>query len=62
LKGKTSKELRSSIRSSNSLEQSVAGSILAHKTMIAVLIVIGIIITIMVGIIGMYYLMGWQVV
>jgi len=56
LKGKTTKELRSIKLSSNSLEQSVAGSILAHKTMVAVLIAIAIIITIMLGIIGVSYL------
>jgi hypothetical protein len=59
LKGKTSKELRSIKLSSNSLEQIVAGSILAHKTMVAVLIVIGIVITIEITVIGLSYLMGW---
>ena len=59
LKGKTTKELRSIKLSSNSLEQIVAGSILAHKTLVAVLIVIGIVITIEITGIGLYYLMGW---
>jgi hypothetical protein len=59
LKGKTTKELRSIKLSSNSLEQIVAGSILAHKTMVAVLIVIGIVITIEITVIGLSYLMGW---
>ncbi len=62
LKGKTSKELRSIKLSSNSLEEIVAGSILAHKTMVSVLIVIGIVITIVITVIGLSYLMGWQVV
>ena len=59
LKGKTTKELRSIKLSSNSLDQIVAGSILAHKTLVAVLIVIGIVITIEITGIGLYYLMGW---
>ena len=59
LKGKTTKELRSIKLISNSLEQIVAGSILAHKTLVAVLIVIGIVITIEITGIGLYYLMGW---
>ena len=59
LKGKTTKEIRSIKWNSNSLEQSVAGSILAHKTMVAVLIIIGIVLTIMVAFIGLSYLMGW---
>ncbi len=59
LKGKTTKELRSIKLISNSLEQIVAGSILAHKTMVAVLIVSGIVITIEITVIGLGYLMGW---
>lgn len=59
LKGKTTKELRSIQGKSNSLEQSVTSSILAHKTMVAVLIIIGIVLTIIVAYIGLSYLMGW---
>lgn len=59
LKGKTTKELRSVKWNNNSLEQSVTGSIFAHKTMVAVLIIIGIVLTIMVAFIGLSYLMGW---
>lgn len=57
LKGKTTKELKSIKLSSNSLEQSAAGSILAHKTTVTVLIVMGIIITIIIIVIGLFYLM-----
>ena len=59
LKGKTTKELRSIMRSSNSLEQSVAASIHAHKTMVTVLIIIGIVLTMMIAYIGLAYKMGW---
>ena len=59
LKGKTTKELRSVMRSSNSLEQSVSASIHAHKTMVAVLIIIGIVLTMMIAYIGLAYKMGW---
>lgn len=59
LKGKTTKELRAIQGKSNSLEQSVTSSILAHKTMVAVLIIIGIVLTIIVAYIGLSYLMGW---
>ena len=59
LKGKTTKEIRSIKWNSNSLEQSVAGSILAHKTMVAVLIIIGIVETIIVGFICLSYLLEW---
>jgi len=58
LKGKTTKELRSFMRS-NSLEQSVAASIHAHKTMVTVLIIIGIVLTMMIAYIGLAYKMGW---
>ena len=59
LKGNTRKELRSIMRSNNSLEQSVAGSIHAHKTMVTVLIIIGIVLTMMIAYIGLAYKMGW---
>ena len=59
LEGKTRKELRSIMRSSNSLEQSVAASIHAHKTMVTVLIIIGIVLTMMIAYIGLAYKMGW---
>ncbi len=60
LRGKPTKELRSIKLNSSSFEQSVAGSILAHKTMVAVLIIMGIVLTIMVGFIGLSYQMGWE--
>ena len=59
LKDKTAKEHRSITRSSNYLENSVAGSIHAHKTLIAVLIIIGIVLTLMISFIGLSYQMGW---
>ncbi|MEN8194471.1 MAG: hypothetical protein ABFS12_16750 [Bacteroidota bacterium] len=59
LKGKTTKELRSIKWNSNSLEHSVAGSIHSHKTMVAVLIIIGIVQTIIIAFIGLCYQMGW---
>ena len=59
LKDNTMKELRSVMRSNNSLEQSVAGSIHAHKTMVTVLIIIGIVMTMMIAYIGLAYKMGW---
>lgn len=62
LKGKNTKELRSIKSSSTSLEQSVAGSLLAHKTCVTILVIIGIVLIIIIGIISLYYLMGWQVV
>jgi hypothetical protein len=61
LKGKTIKELKSIRGSGEPLEQLVAGLLLTHKSMVAVLIVIGIIITILIAVISIYYLMGWQV-
>ena len=61
LKGKTAIEQKTSKESSEPLDQRVAGLLLAHKSMVAVLIVVGLIITIMIGIICMSYLMGWQV-
>ncbi len=60
LRGKPTKELRSIKWNSSSFEQSVAGSILAHKTMVAVLIIIGIVLTIIVGFIGLSYQMVWM--
>ncbi len=58
LRGKPTKELRSIKWNSSSFEQSVAGSILAHKTMVAVLIIIGIVLTITIAVIGLSYWMG----
>ena len=60
LRGKPTKELRSIKLNSSSFEQSVAGSILAHKTMVAVLIIMGIVLTIIIGFIGLSYLMECQ--
>ena len=59
LDSKTKKELRSIRWNSNSLEQSVAASILEHKKMVAVLIIIGIVLIMMVAYIGLAYKMGW---
>ena len=59
LKDKTTKELRSIKWNSNSSEHSVTGSIHAHKTTVAVLIIIGIVLTIIIAFIGLSYLMGW---
>lgn len=59
LNGNTIKELRSIMRSNNSLEQSVAGSIHAQKTMVIVLIIIGIVLTMMITGISLAYRMGW---
>ena len=61
LKGKTTKELKSIQGSSEPLEQGVAGFLLAHKSMVTVLTIIGIIIAIIIGVISIYYQMGWQV-
>ena len=61
LKGKTTKELKSIQGSSEPLEQGVAGLLLAHKSMVTVLTIIGIIIAIIIGVISIYYQMGWQV-
>ena len=58
LRGKPTKELRSIKWNSSSFEQSVAGSILAHKTMVAILIIIGIVLTITIAVIGLSYWMG----
>ena len=58
LRGKPTKELRSIKLNSSSFEQSVAGSILAHKTMVAILIIIGIVLTITIAVIGLSYWMG----
>ena len=59
LKDKTKKELRSIRWNSNSYEQSAAASILEHKKMVAVLIIIGIVIIKLVAYIGLAYKMGW---
>ena len=59
LKDKKTKELRSNTWNSNSLEHSVADSIHAHKTMVVVLLIIGIVLTIMIAFISLSYLMGW---
>ena len=61
LKGKTRIEIKSIRGNSESLEQRVAGLLLSHRTMVTVLIITGIIIAIIIGIIGLYYQMGWQV-
>ena len=59
LKTNTLKELKSIMRSKHSIEQSVAGSIHAHKTLVRVLIIIGIVLTMMIAYIGLAYKMGW---
>ena len=59
LDSKTKKELRPIRWNSNSLEQSVAASILENKKMVAVLIIIGIVLIMMVAYIGLAYKMGW---
>jgi len=59
MKGKTIKELRSIMKSSNSPEKHVAASIHAHKSMATVLIIIGIVLTMMLVYIGLAYKMGW---
>ena len=61
LKGKTTKELKSLKGSNAPLEQRVARLLMVHKSMVIVLIIIGIIISILIVIISLYYLMGWQV-
>ncbi len=60
LKGNTRKELKSIQSRNEPLEQPVAGLLLAHKSMVTVLIVIGIVLTIIVGFIGLSYQMGWE--
>ena len=62
LKGKKTKQLRSIKWHSDSLEKSLAGFFLAHRTTVTILIVVGVTIAIMIGIISMYYLLGWEVV
>ena len=59
LKDKTKKELRSIRWNSNSLEQSIAASILEHKKTVAVFIIIGLVLTMMIAYIGLAYKMGW---
>ena len=59
LNSKTKKELRSIRWNSDSLEKGVAASILEHKKMVTVLIIIGIVIILMVAYIGLAYKMGW---
>ena len=61
LKGKTTKELKSIQGSSEPLEQGVAGLLLANKSMVTVLTIIGVIIAIIIGVISISYHMGWQV-
>ena len=59
LKDKTKKELRSNTSNSNSLEHSMASSIITHKTTSVVLIIVGIAQTIFIAFIGLSYLKGW---
>lgn len=58
LKGNTRKELKSIQSRTEPLEQPVAGLLLAHKSMVTVLIVIGTIQVIVIGVISFYALLG----
>ena len=60
LKGNTTKELKSVQSHSEPVEQRVAGLLLAHKSMVTVLIIIGIILAIMIGVIVIYALLGYN--
>ena len=59
-KGNTRKELKSIQGPDEPLEQPVAGLLLAHKSMVTVLIVVGIIQAIIIGVIIIYALLGYS--
>ena len=59
LKAKTTKELRSIKWNNESLEKGLAGLLIAHRTTVIALIVIGIVIAIIITIIGLSYQVGW---
>ena len=56
LKRKTTKELKSLKGHGEPIEQGVASLLLAHKAMVTILIIMGIIITIILGVIGISYM------
>ena len=58
LNGKTTKELKSIQSHGEVQEQGVAGLLIAHKSMVKVLIVVGIIITIVIGVISIGHMLG----
>ena len=60
LKGNTRKELKSIQSRNEPLEQPVAGLLLAHKYMVTVLIVFGIIQATIIGVIFIYGLLGYS--
>ena len=60
LMGNTRKELKSIQSLNEPLEQPVAGLLLAHKSMVTVLIVVGIISAIIIGVILIYALLGYS--
>ena len=60
LMGNTRKELKSIQSRNEPLEQPVAGLLLAHKSMVTVLIVVGIISAIIIGVILIYALLGYS--
>ncbi len=60
LKGNTRKELKSIQSPKEPLEQPAAGLLLAHKSMVTVLIVIGIIYAIVIGVIFSNDLLGYS--
>lgn len=62
LNAKTTKELKSIQMHSEPLEQRVASLLLAHKSMVLALIVVGIIVAIIIGVIGISYQLGLDVV
>lgn len=62
LKGKTRKELKSVKMQSESLEQLVASLLLAHKSMIIILTVVGTILAIFIGVIALSHQLGLEIV
>ena len=60
LKGNTRKELKPIQSLNEPVEQRVAGLLLAHKSMVTVLIVIGTIQVIVIGVIIIYALLGYS--
>ena len=60
LKGKKTKELKSIQSQGESQEQGVAGLLIAHKSMVKVLIIVVIIITIVIGVISIGHMLGFD--
>jgi hypothetical protein len=62
LNGKTIKELKSIQNQGESIEQRVADLLIAHKSMVTMLIVIGTLIVICIGVIIVYHKLGLEMV